>query len=58
LVDVESITVNLTPKNGKLHSVRSATSEKIEIECIDGEIDCYYIVYGERKDVSKLVVEE
>jgi len=58
LIDAESITVNLTSKNGKLHSVRSATPEKIEIECVDGDIDCYFTVYGERKDVSKLIVEE
>jgi hypothetical protein len=57
LVDEESISVNLTPKNGKLHSVVGISSNTVEIECIGGEIDCYFMVLGERKDVAKLDVE-
>jgi hypothetical protein len=57
LVDDESITVNLTPKNGKLHSVVGISSNTVEIECIGGEIDCYFMILGERKDVAKLDVE-
>jgi hypothetical protein len=57
LVDEESISVNLTPKNGKLHSVVGISSNAVEIECIGGEIDCYFMILGERKDVAKLDVE-
>ena len=57
LVDEESISVNLTPKNGKLHSVVGISSNAVEIECIGGEIDCYFMILGERKDVAKLVAE-
>ena len=57
LVDDESITVNLTPKNGKLHSVVGISSNTVEVECIGGEIDCYFMILGERKDVAKLDVE-
>jgi glutamate synthase domain-containing protein 3 len=57
LVDEESISVNLTPKNGKLHSVVGISSNTVEIECVGGEIDCYFMILGERKDVAKLVVE-
>jgi hypothetical protein len=57
LVDEESITVNLTPKNGKLHSVVGISSNTVEVECIGGEIDCYFMILGERKDVAKLVAE-
>jgi hypothetical protein len=57
LVDEESITVNLTPKNGKLHSVVGISSNTVEIECVGGEIDCYFMILGERKDVAKLVAE-
>ena len=57
LVDEESITVNLTPKNGKLHSVVGISSNTVEIECVGGEVDCYFMILGERKDVAKLVAE-
>ena len=57
LVDEESITVNLTPKNGKLHSVVGISSNTVEIECIGGEVDCYFMILGVRKDVAKLVAE-
>ena len=57
LVDEETITVNLTPKNRKLHSVVGISSNTVEVECVDGEIDCYFMILGERKDVAKLVTE-
>ena len=53
----ETITVNLTPKNGKLHSVINVSDNTVEVECVDGEIDCYFMILGERKDVAKLEVE-
>jgi cytoskeletal protein CcmA (bactofilin family) len=61
LVDAKTITVQLTPieKHQKLYV------EKVEDNCVfvgvDGwfknNISCYYIVYAERADIEKLVVE-
>ena len=66
LVDENTITVQLQPieKNQTL-VVKSFNNEKIEIEVgtnidfITDEIliDCFYHIYGERKDVNKLIVE-
>jgi hypothetical protein len=55
LVDEASITVNLTP----VGSFQQAYVEKIEGNkvYVAGVVDCFYTVYGERKDVAKLVVE-
>jgi len=58
LVDANSITVNLTPmgsSNG--HYVKSIKDNVVTVGSRSGNINCHYIIYGERKDVSKLVVE-
>jgi hypothetical protein len=57
LVDENSITVNLTPV-GHRQSLYVARIENNTV-CVSGEanIDCYYVVYGERVDVEKLVTE-
>ena len=61
LVDPNSITVSLTPigKFQKL-SVKEIKNNIIIISS-DGwftkEINCYYVVYGERADIGKLEVE-
>ncbi len=59
LVDESTITVNLTPigKEVALHSVVEIKDNKVEISSADGNIDCYYTIFGERKDVEKLEVE-
>ena len=59
LVDESTITVNLTPigKEASLHSVVEIKDNKVEISSADGNIDCYYTIFGERKDVEKLEVE-
>ena len=57
LVDEETITVNLTPKNDYLHRVVNVSDNQVEIKAVDGEIDCYFMILGERKDVAKLEVE-
>jgi hypothetical protein len=59
LVDESTITVNLTPigKEVALHSVVEIKDNKVEISSADGIIDCYYTIFGERKDVEKLEVE-
>ena len=58
LVDEETITVTLTPigQTPVLHSVVSASISEIEVVS-QGEVNCYYVVYAERKDIEKLVVE-
>ena len=58
LVDEETITVTLTPigQTPVLHSVVSASISEIEVVS-QGEVNCYYVVYAERKDTQKLVVE-
>ncbi len=56
LVDASSITVNLTPigRSRDLY-VTGVTAERV---WIDGdEVDCYYTVFAERKDIAKMVVE-
>lgn len=58
LVDEDSISVNLTGigKAG-YHTVKEIKDNKIIVEGSTGFVNCYYVVYGERKDVSKLVTE-
>jgi len=59
LVDLDTITVNLTPigKHQNLF-VKRITYPFIKIESVDGEIDCYYTAFAERKDIEKLIVEK
>jgi hypothetical protein len=57
LVDSESITVSITAKGRK----QDIFVTEIVDNCVylEGDnIDCFYVVYGERKDVDKLKVEE
>ena len=61
LVDEDTITVELTPigKHQKLY-VEDIADNKIMIgndNLINKKINCFYIVYGERKDVDKVTVE-
>ena len=60
LVDPETITVNLTPHKfyQELYVKNIEWGCKINIiNNAGGPIDCSYIVYAERKDVSKLDIE-
>lgn len=62
LVDESTITVHLTPiGNSKTPSVLRIRDNKIELKksIIDDtlEVDCFYVIYGERKDVRKFEVE-
>lgn len=63
LVDAGSITVNLTPigTHQKLY-IKEANTSSIVVVGTDNlfskNIDCFYTVFAERKDVPKLVVEE
>jgi hypothetical protein len=56
LVDSESITVSITAKGRK----QDIFVTEIVDNCVyleGDDIDCFYVVYGERKDVDKLKVE-
>jgi hypothetical protein len=61
LVDPDSITVTLTPigKHQKLY-VEDIADNVVTVAndgLFAGEINCFFVVYGERVDVDKLVVE-
>ena len=59
LVHAGTISVTLTPIGSyqQLH-ITDVNSQYVEIkENGDNYIDCYYMVYGERKDIDKLLVE-
>ena len=59
LVDEETITVNLTPigRKAPLHSVVDIADNTVIVESANDVVDCFYTVFGERKDVEKLEVE-
>jgi hypothetical protein len=60
LVDPSSITATLTPigKSQKLYIENTHTNcVTIGNEDLTNMIDCFYVVYGERCDIEKLVVE-
>jgi hypothetical protein len=60
LVDIETITVNLTPNNAyqELYVKNIEWGKVINIaNNLSGPIDCFYTVFAERKDVDKLIVE-
>ena len=59
LVHQDSITVNLTPiGNYQELFVESISSDNIMIRNReDGEINCHFTVFAERKDMKKLIVE-
>jgi hypothetical protein len=59
LVDEETITVNLTPIGIKapLHSVVDIADNTVVVESANDIVDCFYTVFGERKDVERFEVE-
>ena len=57
LVHEDTITVHLTPIGDyQALSVKSVTANEIEINGV--QIDCFYSVYAERKDIDKLIIEK
>ena len=58
LVDEDSITVNLTPAGKRQPNlfVEDIRDNKIFLSSSES-IDCFYTVFGERKDIDKLIVE-
>jgi hypothetical protein len=58
LVDENSITVHLTPiGKGCTHYVEKIEDNKVSIGCGCGEINVFFIVHAERKDVPKVWLE-
>ena len=60
LVDSETITVNLTPHGSYQELYVKSIDWGARINVVNnggGQPDCSYVVYAERKDVDKLVVE-
>ena len=59
LVDEETITVNLTPigRKAPLHSVVDIADNTVVVESANDIVDCFYAVFGERKDVERFEVE-
>jgi hypothetical protein len=58
LVHEDSITVNLTPiGSSNSHFVKKITDNTVIVGSRSGKINCFYVVYGERKDVDRLTVE-
>ena len=55
----ESVTVQLTSNKLQFVYVKKINKNSIKIGKIGlGKIDCFYTVYGERKDVKKLKTEK
>jgi hypothetical protein len=60
LVHADSITVSLTPiGTGAIPRIKEIKDNQVHIFTLnDEEFDCFYTIYGERKDIPKIVVEE
>ena len=56
LVDEESVTVNITPI-GRDQGIYVESWDNQRIVLAGTAIDCFYTVYGERKDVDPFEVE-
>ena len=56
LVDEDTITVNLTPI-GKMQDLFVEDISNNQITVGGTDVNCFYTVFAERKDVEKLVVE-
>ena len=57
LIDPNTITVNLTPIGNNFHWVESVGDNCIYINSTTGDINTYFVVYAERKDIPPLTVE-
>lgn len=57
LVDGNTITVHLTPIGNNHHWVDFVDVKSIMINSNTGYVNCYYIIYAERKDINKIIIE-
>lgn len=61
LVDKDTITVQITPIGEfQKYVIKSISTTQIEISNLDGtdNVNCFYIIHGERKDIDKMIVDE
>jgi len=61
LVDEDTITVQITPIGEfKKYVIKSISAVQIEISDIEdtNNVNCFYIIHGERKDIDKMIVDE
>jgi hypothetical protein len=61
LVDEDTITVQLTPiVEFKQYLIKSISNTQVEISNLEGtdNVNCFYIIHGERKDIDKMIVDE
>jgi hypothetical protein len=61
LVDEDTITVQITPIGQfQKYVIKSISTTQIEISNLDGtdNVNCFYIIHGERKDIDKMIVDE
>ena len=58
LVHADSYTAHLTPiGKGCVHYVEKIENNKVYINCECGDIDAYFTINAERKDVDKVLLE-
>jgi hypothetical protein len=57
LVDTETTSVHLTPIGNNNHWVESIDENSVKINSNTGYINCFYIIYAERKDINKITIE-
>ena len=57
LVDIETTSVHLTPIGNNNHWVESIDENSVKINSSTGYINCFYIIYAERKDINKITIE-
>jgi hypothetical protein len=61
LVDEDTITIQITPIGEfQKYVIKSISTTQIEISNLDGtdNVNCFYIIHGERKDIDKMIVDE
>lgn len=57
LVDEKTISVQLTPIGNNFHWVEKIEDNTVYINSKSGYVNCYFMVYGERKDIPKILIE-
>lgn len=58
LINEKSITVQLTPiENSTIHFVVKVENNKIYVDSDSGNVNCYFTINAERKDIDKVLLE-
>jgi len=59
LIDLSTVTVHLTPIGANQNvSIKRIQKNEIHLQTNGMPVDCFYLVFAERKDVPKLEVEQ